>query len=330
MQLLRKILWPVSLLYGFGVYLRNLFYDIGLISSHKFGTRTICVGNLSLGGTGKTPMIEWLIRNLSGNYNIAVLSRGYKRKSTGFVVANEQSSAGDIGDEPLQIFKKFPDIRMVVDANRRRGISTLEKEYHPDMILLDDAFQHRKILPDFSILLTTYGNLYPDDWFLPTGNLRDARSQAKRADLIVVTKCPSGMDKAEMNSIERKISPGPEQGLLFCTLEYSDMVSGLGKELSVAQLKNEKVTVVTGIAGPQPFIQFLEEQGLEAEHLKFGDHHEFTENELSSLQEKGLIITTEKDYVRSLNQLENVGYIEVQHRFLDGGGERLLRAIGNL
>lgn len=330
MQLLRKLLWPVSFLYGVGVYLRNLTYDLGLISSHKFKTPTICVGNLSLGGTGKTPMIEWLIRNLSENSSLAVLSRGYGRKSSGFILADSQSNARQIGDEPLQIYNKFPDIRMAVDANRRRGIAELEREYHPDMILLDDAFQHRKITPCFSILLTTYGNLYSSDWFLPTGNLRDAKSQAKRAEMIIVTKCPPSIGTAEMESIKREIRPQGSQELLFCSLQYSDMILGPWEDLSVSQLRDREITVVTGIANPGPFIKHLEHEGLKIRHMEFGDHHDFTENELSKLKDEELIITTEKDYVRSLNQLVNAGYIEVQHRFLRGGDQKLLNAINKL
>ena len=163
MQLLRKILWPVSLLYGAGVYFRNWLYDAGLKKSQKFSTPTICVGNLSLGGTGKTPMIEWLCRELEDFSRKAVLSRGYGRKSEGYVLADQYSDSADIGDEPLQIYSKFPSITLAVDGNRRRGISNLEKDIQPDLILLDDAFQHRRVLPSYSILLTAYGQLYSDD-----------------------------------------------------------------------------------------------------------------------------------------------------------------------
>ncbi len=330
MQLFRKILWPISLLYGIGVMLRNLSFDLGIRKSRKFNTPSISVGNLSLGGTGKTPMIEWLVRKLKAEKRIAVLSRGYKRSTSGFVLAAEGSDAGAIGDEPYQIYRKFPDLIVAVDANRTRAILKLEEESKPDLILLDDAFQHRKITPSFSLLLTQYDKLYTDDWFLPTGDLRDAKDQARRANMIVVTKCPPDIGEEEMNHIKSKIKPTGGQDVLFCTLTYATHLSGSTEVPVFDTLKGRAITVVTGIANPNPFIEHLQQRGIKVNHLKFSDHHRFTASELASLDKEKLILTTEKDYVRSLHQLDNVAYLEVKHRFLAKGAETLLSAINGL
>jgi len=178
MQLLRKIAFPISLIYALVVYTRNFLFDIGFLKGKSFKTPTVCVGNLSVGGTGKTPMVEYLIRMLQDSFEVAVLSRGYRRKSRGFVLATEDSKVEDLGDEPFQIKSKFPKIAVAVDADRCNGIKELEDSEHPDIILLDDAFQHRRVKPTFSILLTAFDYLYPNDWYLPTGNLRDSKKEA--------------------------------------------------------------------------------------------------------------------------------------------------------
>ena len=330
MQLLRKILWPVSLLYGAGVLMRNWAYDIGLFSSASFATPTICVGNLSLGGTGKTPMIEWLIRHLQKDKKIAVLSRGYRRKTSGFLMAKDGSTAQDIGDEPMQIFRKFPSITMAVDADRRRGIRQLEDQIIPDLILLDDAFQHRRVRPSFSILLTTYDCLFTDDWFLPTGTLRDAKNQAKRADLIVVTKCPPDLSEEQMSDIKKKLQKTARLDVLFCTLEYSDELHGSFGVKNLKDLGSSNLRLVTGIANPGPLLAYVSNLGLEVQHDQYADHHEFSKEELASMQDEKFIITTEKDFVRGLKSIDHVGYIEVRHKFLANGKEKLLNQLNSL
>ncbi len=330
MQLLRKILWPFSLLYGLGVLLRNLSYDLGWRSVKIFRTPTICVGNLSLGGTGKTPMIEWLIRHLSNYDQIAVLSRGYKRESSGFIVAGERSTALEVGDEPLQIHRKFPAVVVAVDGNRSRGMANLEGRYHPDIILLDDAFQHRKVKADFYILLTSFNKLYPTDKYIPAGTLRDAKNQANRANLIIVTKCPPDLDEASMKSIGKKLNPNKDQEVLFCSLSYSNRLMGADNELSLDELSDSMVTVVTGIASPEPLLEYLSEKGLETRHHRFRDHHHFTPAELTHLSNEKIVITTEKDYVRGLEELPQAFYLEVEHRFLADGKQRLLKGLTGL
>jgi tetraacyldisaccharide 4'-kinase len=313
MQVLRKLLFPISIIYGLIVFLRNRCYDLGVLKSKTYATKTICVGNLSVGGTGKTPMIEYLVKLLHDNYSIAILSRGYKRKSNGFLLSDDKTSVEDLGDEPYQLKSKFKRVQVAVDANRRNGISQLEKMVKPDVILLDDAFQHRKVNPDYSILLTAYNNLYVNDWYLPTGNLRDAKSEAIRANIIIVTKCPIDLPESERNIIRAKINPKKHQRVLFSYLSYNKKLKG--KEIILGDLINKEVTLVTGIANSVPLENFLQLEGVTFNHLKFNDHHFFTEQEIQLLQKKECILTTEKDYVRLKSRISNLHYIEVSHEF---------------
>ena len=206
MNFLRKLLFPFAILYGFITSLRNYLFDKGILKSYSFEIPVIAVGNLNVGGTGKTPQIEYLIRLLSPKYKVATLSRGYKRKSADFVLADADSNAEILGDEPFQYYKKFPNIQVAVDADRRNGIEQLlNQKEKPEVILLDDAFQHRKVKAGFYILLTAYNDLFCDDFILPTGNLRESRKGAKRADLIIVTKCPQTITEPEQEAISGKL-----------------------------------------------------------------------------------------------------------------------------
>lgn len=329
MQLLRKILFPFSLLYALVVYFRNLFYDWGWFASHTFQTPTICVGNLSVGGTGKTPMIEWLVRNLGKNYQLAVLSRGYRRKSKGFIKASEESSAETLGDEPFQIFRKFNEIQVAVDADRSNGIMKLEKSIAPDIILLDDAYQHRKVRCSYYLLLTSYDKLFKDDWYLPTGNLRDHKNQSLRAHSIVVTKCPETLSALERQRISTYLSAGEKQQVFFSYLRYSKKLNGSFGEVNFDFLKDKEFILVTGIANPKPLVQFLKGKDLNFQHLSFKDHHHFSDNELSGFEKHEYILTTEKDYVRLMGNLNNLLYVAVEHQFFDGE-EKLLASIKNV
>ncbi|MCR9264862.1 MAG: tetraacyldisaccharide 4'-kinase [Flavobacteriaceae bacterium] len=314
-QLLRKIAFPFSLIYALVVHVRNFLYNIGVFASKSYRTPTICVGNLSVGGTGKTPMIEYLIRVLDG-HKVAVLSRGYKRKSEGFLLADSNSSVLDLGDEPFQIHQKFPEVSVAVDADRRNGMVQLESQVQPQVVLLDDAFQHRRVKPKYSILLTAHGNLFVDDWYLPTGNLRDAKREYKRADMLIVTKCPDVLSKDDRRTISKKLKPLPHQNVLFSTLTYGDLVkqrNGDGLVLDV--LKGKRLALVTGIASPGPLVHHLASKGLVFEHVEFGDHHHFTDDEINTFKDFELILTTEKDYVRLEGRVENLYYLEVAHSF---------------
>lgn len=308
-------MFPVSLIYALVVHVRNWLYDIQIFQSKSYTTPIICVGNLSVGGTGKTPMVELLISFLRTEYKVAVLSRGYRRKTKGFILADDDTSVEAIGDEPFQIRKKFPDIAVAVDTDRQNGITILEQNIRPDIILLDDAFQHRRVKCGFSILLTAYGNLYADDWYLPTGNLRDSKREARRANLIVVTKCPRDLEAIEKDDIKQKLNLKSHQKLLFAFLNYGSLLIGAQNNISLDSLKDKSITLVTGIADPEPLVTHLKENGLIFEHLRFKDHHYFTETELDRLRKKKYILTTEKDYVRLQHKLENILYIPVAHQF---------------
>ncbi len=315
LQLLRKIAFPFSLVYALVVHLRNFFYDTGVFSSKTYKTPTLCVGNLSVGGTGKTPMIEFLIRLLDG-HKVAVLSRGYKRQSKGFLLADANSSVLDLGDEPFQMHQKFPEIAVAVDTDRNNGILQLETQVKPEVILLDDAFQHRRVKPDFSILLTAYGQLYVDDWYLPTGNLRDSKREAKRANIIIVTKCPESLLEEERLRIVEKLKPLSHQTVLFSKLEYNTVLKGESMEnLTISAIRDKKIALVTGIASPEPLVNYLKSLGLLFEHFEFGDHHNFSKKDVQLFKDYELILTTEKDYVRLNGKVKNLCYVEVAHSF---------------
>jgi len=327
MRVIRIFLFPVSLVYALVVYLRNFLFDVGVFKGKSFETPTICVGNLSVGGTGKTPMIEFLIRLLSPEKSVAVLSRGYGRKSAGFQMATAASSVELLGDEPFQIYSKFPTISVAVDADRKNGIAILEATILPDVILLDDAFQHRKVSPTFAILLTAYDDLYVDDWYLPTGNLRDGKKEAKRADLIIVTKCPELISEAKQQQITQKLAPLKHQKVLFSYLKYATTILNEQRSLSLEALKNKKITLVTGIANPEPLVTFLTQYGIEVLHLRYRDHHFFSKEEIALFNTKDFIVTTEKDYVRLKGKVEELYYIAIAHEFKGDGKQRIASAL---
>jgi tetraacyldisaccharide 4'-kinase len=230
-------------------------------------------------------------------------------------MAKPTTSVEELGDEPSQIYAKYPEVIVAVDANRQNGITQLENRVQPELILLDDAFQHRKVKSGFSILLTTYGKLYINDWYLPTGTLRDSKQEAKRADLIVVTKCPNSLSDSQRKEIEQKLQPQANQEVIFSFIDYDLKLKGAMNDLSIDQLVNKSITLVTGIANPGPLVTYLKEKGIFLEHLRFRDHHFFTQTELDQLRKKECIITTEKDYVRLKGNLENLSYISMKHRF---------------
>ena len=299
MKLLRKLLLPIVPIYYLVSSLRNRLYDVGVKSSTSYKFPLICVGNINVGGTGKTPMIEYLIRLLKSEHRLATLSRGYKRKTDGFVIANKDANASSIGDEPFQIYKKFKDIIVSVDVDRRHGIQELKAlELSPDVVLLDDAFQHRRVVAGLNILLTSFDNLYCDDMLLPTGNLREPKSGAKRANVIVVTKCPEKLSESEKNAVIKGINPTKEQKVFFSQIGYSNIIKGNNQEKPLADLRNTKFTLVTGIANSKPLVNYLKNIGLDFEHLNYNDHHEFTTHEIEQLKSKNIVLTTEKDFVR--------------------------------
>lgn len=349
MKFLRKILFPFAILYGFITSIRNFLYDKGILKSYSFDIPIIVVGNLSVGGTGKTPQIEYLIRLLSPKYKVATLSRGYKRKSKGFVLADSTSNPEILGDEPFQFYKKFKNIQVAVDADRKNGIEQLLSHTNkPDVILLDDAFQHRKVKAGFYILLTSYDDLYSDDFMLPTGNLRESRCGARRANLIIVTKCPSNLSNEKQNEIKRFLlrrtrgqSPNwrsndkkKKQKLYFSYIDYDEFVYSEDKILKVSEVKNVDKFLLAGIAKPEPFFAYLQTQN--DEKLVFPDHHHFSEKDLLEIKNKvknKLIITTEKDYVRLIGKLPNsqLYYLPIRSSFIslsDNFDKTILNYVG--
>ena len=314
MKLLRKILFPFTPLYYVVVFLRNKLYDWSFFKSKSYEFPLICVGNISVGGTGKTPMVEYLVSILNKNHQLAILSRGYGRVSKGFVIAGLQTTSKAIGDEPFQIFNKFKDVIVAVDSDRQNGLELL-KQHHPstDVILLDDAFQHRKVLAGFNILLTAYDHLYCDDYVLPTGNLREPKSGAKRAQLIVVTKCPENLSELDKTAITKRLNPASNQTVFFSSIQYSDTLISSDSSRALADLKGTYFTLVTGIANPTPLVKYLKNLGLDFEHLNYKDHHEFSISELEFIHSKPLVVTTEKDFSR-LNPKAHNGlfYLPIQ------------------
>jgi len=323
MNILRKILFPFAILYGFITSFRNFLFDQGILKSYSFDLPIIAVGNLSVGGTGKTPQIEYLIRLLSPTYKIATLSRGYKRKSDGFILADSTSSAEILGDEPFQFYQKFPNILVAVDANRKSGIEQLINISKPDIVLLDDAFQHRKVKAGFYILLTAYNDLYADDFILPTGNLRESRSGAERANIVVVTKCPSNLSDKEKNSIERKLQLESRQKLFFTSIAYDEFIFSEEKQIPVSEIKNSDKLLLAGIAKPEPFFDYLKNKNDVV--LTYPDHHHFTEKDIAEIKEKAngkIIITTEKDFVRLKGSLpaSQLFFLPIKSNFLSNSG----------
>ena len=314
MKLFRKILYPFVPLYYVAVFFRNKFYDWSIFTSKSYEFPLICVGNLSVGGTGKTPMIEYLISVLTPKFHLATLSRGYGRNSKGFLIAGPQSTSKDIGDEPFQIYNKFKNITVSVDADRQNGLrNLLDTDPSLEVVLLDDAFQHRKVTAGFNILLTAYDQLYCDDFVLPTGNLREPKAGAKRAHVIVVTKCPEYMSGLEKTEITKRLNLESRQALFFSSIQYSETLISATSSRALADLQGRRFTLVTGIANPKPLAIYLEEMGLDFEHLIYKDHHEFSKPELELIHSKPLVVTTEKDFSRlSTNANDSIFYLPIQ------------------
>jgi len=304
----RILLSPFSLIFSSVISLRNLFYEAGLLKATSFSIPVINVGNLSIGGTGKTPHIEYLIRLLSPYIRVATLSRGYKRKSKGFRLISPHDTVFDSGDEPLQYKRKFPRIPVAVSESRNIGIPLVVK-HNPDvqLILLDDAFQHRSVVPGLNILLTEHDNLFVDDWLLPSGRLREPRSSYVRADIIIVTKCPDALDPSEREAITARIKPYPFQKLLFSKYNYRNPYFLLDNSITLQLERDTPVHLVAGIANVDYLLTYLDENCSVSGVTKYEDHHYFSQPEIEHLTKihqqasaDMIFLTTEKDATRLL------------------------------
>ena len=302
-------LLPLSWLYGLGVKFRNMLFEIGILHSESFDVPVISVGNITVGGTGKTPHVEYLIELLKDKAKVAVLSRGYKRRTRGFVIADDNATAKTIGDEPLQMKRKYgDDITVAVDRKRCHGIRQLTSDEDGiDVILLDDAFQHRYVKPGVNILLVDYHRLIIYDKLLPAGRLREPLSGKNRADIVIVTKCPHDLKPMEFRVITKAMNLYPFQRLFFTCLEYRNItpVFGSGEQSLDSIGKDCHILLLTGIASPQQMIEDLSPRCPHITPLTFGDHHTFTSsdvarinNEFAALPHPKMIITTEKDATR--------------------------------
>lgn len=328
----RLFLFPFSLIYGLIIWIRNKLFDSGAISSTSFNLPLIGVGNISAGGTGKSPMVEFILSKLKDQHRLAVLSRGYKRKTEGYALANEHSTALEIGDEPMLFYNKFPSVTVAVGEERIVAIPQLLHD-RPDteVIILDDAFQHRYIKAGFDILLTDYGNLFTGDWFLPTGDLRDLPSSYKRAQVIVVTKCPHDLSEKEKERVTKEIRPLAHQEIFFTAIEYGVPYHIFTREERLISQKTE-VLLVSGIANPKPLKMFLSDYSAAYYELLYSDHYIFGIDDLKEIRKRfenmsspdKIIVTTEKDAVRltKFNRalVEYPFYvIPIEVRFLFGG-----------
>nr|WP_321453711.1 tetraacyldisaccharide 4'-kinase [uncultured Carboxylicivirga sp.] len=299
---IRKVLYPFSLLYGAVTTVRNKLFDWNILPSEKYDIPIISVGNITVGGTGKTPFTEYLIRLLSNKYQLSLLSRGYKRKTKGALLAMAKSDAADIGDEPYQIKKKFSFIDVVVAEKRVEGMQLIKTATKADVVLMDDAYQHRYVTPGLSVLVIDYNRPLWNDMPFPAGNLRETKAGQKRADVILVNKCPLTMSDEERKKWIKKLKLVSGQQVFFSAITYGAIVDNKGKDV---ELMNQKVLALAGIARPEPFFSYLKSKFRVTKELIYPDHHAFDENdienikkELQSLGKDGIIISTEKDCTR--------------------------------
>ena len=311
---INKKLLALSWFYGLGVGIRNILFEMGVLKSRSFKTPVISVGNITVGGTGKTPHVEYLIRLMKDKMNVAVLSRGYKRKSSGYVLSDKDTPMRMIGDEPYQIKQKFPDITVAVDKKRTRGIKNLTEEGNGldvDVILLDDAFQHRYVKPGINILLVDYHRLVIYDRLLPAGRLREPVRAKDRADIVIITKCPKDLKPMEFRVITKAMKLYPYQQLFFSSHDY-DAPRAVFKDVAkqnelegLNALDGKNIMLLTGIASPEQLMHDLKELKSQITPLTFGDHHNFSKkdvaninNTFASMAEPKIILTTEKDATR--------------------------------
>ena len=337
----RILLFPLAIVYWFIILLRNWLYDKNILKSSSFGLPLICVGNLSVGGTGKSPMVEYLVMHLKNKFRVATLSRGYKRKTSGYALANENSTALEIGDEPMQFHLKFPEVPVAVGEERLEAIpQLLHDKPTTQCIILDDAFQHRAIKAGLNILLTDFNNLFTRDFFLPTGDLRDLKSSSKRAEIIIVTKCDPTLSEDEKKEVIEEINPLPHQHIFFTANRYADPYHIVRNTETIIFAGKPEILLVTGIANPQPLKDLLQDYSKAYYMMHFPDHHIFTIDDWKEIRKRfnkmeadhKYILTTEKDAVRlakygaELNEVP-LYVIPLEHYFLFDEGGKFLETV---
>ena len=327
----RVLLFPVSVLYGIGVYARNWLFDRGILRTAMFGMPLISVGNLAVGGTGKSPFIQYLVKLIGPNEGLAVLSRGYKRQSNGYRLAKPDSTVSEIGDEGMLLYKRFPNISVAVGEKRLLAIpQLLQDRPQTHCILLDDAHQHRSIRPGLQILLTDYNNLFTRDFFLPTGDLRDQRKSYQRADVLVVTKCPSDLEPGKADAIRQELNPLPNQQVFFTSMDV-ELPCHWQDPTRVRSVEHQEILLVTGIANPAPLKMWMEREASSYHFMPFPDHHHFNINDVREIRSQyrnlhnpdAWILTTSKDAVRLRSFAQEMQDLPIyvtdyQHRFLFG------------
>ena len=326
MSVIRFLVFPLSIIFKFVTDIRNKLYDCNFLKSEKINVPVISIGNLSTGGTGKTPMVDFIIYNLKRDYNISVLSRGYNRKSKGFIEIKNSDNPSLVGDEPFLIKSNHSEVPVFACEDRVEGAKKIISENNTNLILLDDAFQHRKISRNLDIVLTDYNNLFYKDYLLPYGNLRESRNNINRADVIIVTKCPLDFNKADAIKIKNQINPKKTQSLFFSQIKYSEILFGF-KELSFKSIRNSKLTLVTGIANSQPLKEYLKKNNVNFDHFDYPDHYNYSRkdvNKILATTKNNIILTTKKDYYKlSQFKIDNLLYIDIKVEFLDGKQEFL-------
>ncbi len=301
MKMFTPLLLPLALIYGGISALRNYFFDWGILKSIQTKHKSIGVGNLNVGGTGKSVVIDYLISFFKDQHNLVVLSRGYKRNTSGVVFASKRSTSETIGDEPFQFFKKHNGIDVIVSEQRNKGLAVIDQlKNQPDILLLDDVMQHRYVKTHTLILTSSYQKPYFSDQLLPLGRLRESKSGAARAQIILITKCPEDLTMAQQKKVIDRIKPLSYQSVFLTKIDYAENIINREKERALDSLKSTFL-LITGIDNPNPLVSHLEEKKLNFNHLRFSNHHQFSSTEIKKIKSKnsnGLILTTEKDYGR--------------------------------
>ena len=302
MKILRFLLFPLGIIYYLLSTCRNILFDIKIFKSKYYKIPNIGVGNLSMGGTGKSVLIIYLVELFKPKFNLAILSRGYKRKSKGFFIASNESSAELIGDEPYQFYKRFPEITVAVSENRNDGVNKIIKENpKTQLILFDDILQHRSINAHLRILTTTYDIPFFKDYIFPVGNLREPRAGHKRVDIILVTKCPKELNENDRDNFLKEIKLEPYQKVFFTKISYSLNIYSRNKKIELLSLNRSEFILVTGIADSSYLVDYLNTKNLKFNHIKYPDHHNYTSkdvNHINSNAKDKIVLTTEKDYWR--------------------------------